>query len=334
VIFTPIVPTTIPARYPRPLTSADSWEQGERHRAIDPRAIISSVSAASLPLIAPAIPTLVGPFHRPGWVYEEKVDGRRIIAYKRGAEVQLISRTGRDHAQRFSEVARAIAKLGPGTLILDGEVAVFDEHLISRFHLLNATDPDGGITRPLFMAFDCLYQHGRDLRPKPLSERRQILGRAIAGADLVLPCRRLPADGAEAWAEVQRRGLEGLVAKDEAAPYRGGPSRAWLKVKVGHEGRFLIGGVGLAEGVRGLLVGELIAGELVYRGTVELGVSGAMLREQAGSPLTRATSPFIDLVRRRGVTWLEPRVTVEVQYNLTGGRLQAAVLRRISRGGP
>ena len=33
----------------------------------------------------PMAPTLVRePFHRDGWVYEEKVDGWRIIAYKDG----------------------------------------------------------------------------------------------------------------------------------------------------------------------------------------------------------------------------------------------------------
>ena len=82
------------------------------------------MSRASLPRITPAIPTLVKPFHRPGWVYEEKIDGWRMIAYKRGAAVQLVSRTSRDHTARFPDIARAIAKLSPRTLILDGEVAV------------------------------------------------------------------------------------------------------------------------------------------------------------------------------------------------------------------
>jgi bifunctional non-homologous end joining protein LigD len=63
---------------------------------------------------------LVAPFHRSGWVYEEKVDGWRIVAYKHGAAVQLVSRTGQDHARRFPDVARAIAKLSPRSLILDG----------------------------------------------------------------------------------------------------------------------------------------------------------------------------------------------------------------------
>jgi hypothetical protein len=68
-----------------------------------------------------------------------------------------------------------------------------------------------------------------------------------------------------------------------------------------------MGRVGLGTGVRGLLVGELVAGELLYRGTVEFGVSSAMLKELAASPLVRPTSPFVDLVRRRSVTWLDPR---------------------------
>src|SRR5262249_24847803 len=158
-------------------------------------------------------------------------------------------------------------------------------------------------------------------------ERRLILERVVAG-DLVLPVRRLPAHGDEAWAEVQRCGYEGMVAKDEGATYRGGLSRTWFKVKVHHEGVFLCGGVGLGDAVRGLLVGERDGERLVFRGTVEFGVSSALLTELAASPLARPTSPFADLPRRRGVTWLEPTIAVELQYNeLTGGRLRAPVLR-------
>jgi bifunctional non-homologous end joining protein LigD len=98
---------------------------------LTPRDTDLVVAAAPLPRIAPAIPTLVAPFHREGWVYEEKVDGWRLIAYKRGAEVQLVSRTGTDHTPRFADIARAIAALRPRSLILDGEVAVFDGQLVS-----------------------------------------------------------------------------------------------------------------------------------------------------------------------------------------------------------
>ena len=73
-------------------------------------------------------PTQVrAPFHRDGWVYEEKVDGWRILAYKDGGGVRLISRNGRDHTRRFRDIAAAVAKLSARTLVLDGEVAIFDQ---------------------------------------------------------------------------------------------------------------------------------------------------------------------------------------------------------------
>jgi len=70
---------------------------------------------------------------------------------------------------------------------------------------------------------------------------------------------------------VQERGYEGLVAKDEMAPYR--PSTRWWKVKVRHDGRFLIGGMVNTEGgYVVLLVGRRVGRDLLYVGTVELGV--------------------------------------------------------------
>ena len=69
-------------------------------------------------------PTLVrGPFHRPGWIYGEKVDGWRIVAYKDRDRVRLVSRNGVDHTRRFRDIAAAVAKLSARTLVLDGEVA-------------------------------------------------------------------------------------------------------------------------------------------------------------------------------------------------------------------
>ncbi len=49
-------------------------------------------------------PARATPFRRPGWVYEEKVDGWRIVAHKDGRDVRLISRTGTNHTARFPSV--------------------------------------------------------------------------------------------------------------------------------------------------------------------------------------------------------------------------------------
>jgi bifunctional non-homologous end joining protein LigD len=126
---------------------------------------------------------------------------------------------------------RRFATLPVPTLVLDGEVAIFDQQLRSRFELLRG-QADIVHTPPVYIAFDVLYRDGVDLTDRPLRQRRAQLEEHVAGGDLVFPVRRLAANGLQAWAMVVERGYEGMVAKDEASPYRGGVTRSWLKVKV------------------------------------------------------------------------------------------------------
>jgi bifunctional non-homologous end joining protein LigD len=70
------------------------------------------------------------PIHRAGWVYEEKVDGWRMVAVKAEGAVRLVSRNGLDHTRRFPELVTALAELKPATFTLDGEVAVYDAFLL------------------------------------------------------------------------------------------------------------------------------------------------------------------------------------------------------------
>jgi bifunctional non-homologous end joining protein LigD len=178
-------------------------------------------------------PTLLArPFHREGWVFEEKIDGWRMLAFKEGDHVRLVSRQGRDHTKRFPDLVKSIRALAPETLILDGEVAIFDERLISRFEWMgHGKKPSGVATPPMFMAFDCLYADGVDLRSRELRARREALVRTTEYAKLLLAARRLADDGLKAWREVQERGYEGFVAKDGSSPYSGGRTLSWLKVK-------------------------------------------------------------------------------------------------------
>ena len=170
------------------------------------------------------------PFHRDGWVYEEKVDGFRMLAVKLDGDVQIISRRGVDHTRRYPDLAKAVAALPQRTIILDGEVAVFDQQLRSRWDWLRGAPKDVVATPPVLVAFDCLLAGERDLRPLPLRERRDVLELALERADLILPARRLAPHGLKAWQEVVDHEYEGLVAKDGGAPYVGGRTLHWLKV--------------------------------------------------------------------------------------------------------
>jgi bifunctional non-homologous end joining protein LigD len=155
-----------------------------------------------------------------------------MLAYKDGRTVRLESRNGVDRTRRFPELAAAVAALPSRTLVLDGEVAVFDYQLRSRFEWLRDPDPEQVATLSLLMVFDLLYRAGRDQTKRPLRERRARLEKLVAGAERIFPVRRLTSNGLVAWGEVLQAGFEGYVAKDEASPYVGGVTRSWLKVKV------------------------------------------------------------------------------------------------------
>jgi bifunctional non-homologous end joining protein LigD len=88
------------------------------------------------------------PFHRDGWVYEEKVDDWRILAFKDCARLRLVSRNARDHTRRFPDIAAAVAKLSARSLVLDAEVAIYDDKLRSRFDWLRERDADAVATPP------------------------------------------------------------------------------------------------------------------------------------------------------------------------------------------
>jgi len=126
----------------------------------------------------------------------------------------------------------AVAALKPTSLILDGEVAVFDQELVSRFEWLRHLNHGDLSTPSMLMTFDLLQLGEKDYRPEPLKIRRKALERLLKGQTLILLARRLRPNGFAAWTEVIHRGWEGMVGKDPESPYVAGRSLKWLKVKV------------------------------------------------------------------------------------------------------
>ncbi|HEX7251631.1 MAG TPA: non-homologous end-joining DNA ligase [Thermoanaerobaculia bacterium] len=267
--------------------------------------------------ISPMLATLVDePFHLPGWVYEEKYDGYRILAYKEASKVTLLSRNGKDRTESFADVARAVGTLRDRTLLLDGEVVAFDKKLISRFQLLQQ-----GEVPTVYAVFDCLYRGGRDLRGEELPARRKALEESIGETDRLFPSRRLADEGLAAFRVAKKKGYEGLVAKDSTAPYVEGRSRRWLKVKVHQEEEFVIGGFTAPAGARShfgaLLVGAHRGADLVYAGRVGTGFTEKTLTELAAKfrPLVRKDSPFANLAREKGATWIAPKLVAQVAFH-------------------
>ena len=255
------------------------------------------------------------PFHKSGWVYEEKYDGDRILAYKEGARVHLFSRNEKDHTAALAQIAAAISALPHRTLLLDGEVIALDSHGVSRFQLLQRRT-----VAPKYAVFDCLYKDGRDLREDPLSVRRDILESVLGASKLLFVSRRLAENGLAAYRIAKQRGYEGVVAKDYSSPYIEKRSTKWLKVKVRHEDEFVIAGYTAPSGKRkyfgALLLGAYRDGKLHYVGKVGTGFSEstlAMLYKKF-RPLVRARAALVDPPREKEVAWLAPRLVAQISF--------------------
>ncbi len=273
-------------------------------------------------VVRPMLASLASaPFHIAGWSYEEKYDGYRIIAFKDGRSVRLVTRNLIDRTASFPEIADAIAKLPAKQLVLDGEVVIFDADGVSRFQLLQRHGQSEA--RAVYVAFDCLYARGEDLRGEPLTERRAALAREMpARSTLVKRSRSLGTNGLKAFDRAKREGLEGLIAKCEVSTYReGARTDQWRKVKVRREDEFVIGGFtapgGSRQGFGALLVGAFDAkGALHYAGKVGTGYSDQTLATLMATmkPLVRRESPFAERVKERFVTWLSPKLVGQFAY--------------------
>lgn len=245
--------------------------------------------------VRPMLATLVRePFDQEGWVYEEKYEGYRILAYKEGDRVVLMSRNAIDRTESFPGIAAAVQGLAPSTLLLDGEVVAFGRKRVSRFQLIQR-----GKVEHVYAVFDCLYTNGKDLRGEPLFARRTALEKCVDSSKVLMPSRRLSANGPEAYRMAKKKGYEGVVGKDSSSHYLEMRSSLWLKVKVHQEDEFIIAGFTKPSGSRkyfgALLLGAYDQGKLKCEGKVGTGFDEETLASlhRKFAPLVHAKRPSL-----------------------------------------
>src|ERR1700716_3230195 len=123
--------------------------------------------------LQPMLATLTdAPFDDPGWVFEDKYDGFRMVTKIEGGKVTLYSRNGKIISHSYIEVARALEGV-KGDAVIDGELVVLDAKGVSHFQLLqNALRHEAKL---LYCAFDLMFHDGEDLRVFTLLERKKRL---------------------------------------------------------------------------------------------------------------------------------------------------------------
>lgn len=237
-------------------------------------------------------------FTGPEWLFERKFDGIRLLAFKKGADVQLFSR---NHLlQNVPAVSEAIAQLPHDELILDGEI----------------TWP-GGTTR--YHVFDIMWMDGRDLRKLPLEERLAILRQL----PLTGPLHRVePVTDESPWERAKREGWEGVIAKRRDSEYEHRRSRNWLKMKCELSHEFIVGGFtdpqGKRVGLGALLVGHYEGDDFVFAGKIGTGFDTKLLLDLRAQldQLEIPKAPFTKAVGlpRVRAHWVRPEIVVKVGF--------------------
>ncbi len=264
-------------------------------------------------------------FTDPSWVFERKLDGIRCGAIRSGGRVQLLSRSGQDLTAGYPEIVQALEQPGPD-LLLDGEIVAFDkgrtsfERLQRRMQIHDPVRARSTGVAVYYYVFDLLELDGRDLRSRPLLERKSELRHALQfqGRLRFTPHRR--GDGEQALREACRRGWEGLIAKRADSRYVASRSRDWLKLKCVQAQELVIGGWTAPRGSRqrlgAILVGYYDGENLRYAGKVGTGFDAAAL-ELLGDELERrerATPPFSKDGLPRAAHWAEPELVAQIGF--------------------
>lgn len=267
-------------------------------------------------------------FSDPEWLFERKLDGERLLAFRDRAGMRLLTRNDRDVTGTFPEVAEALRVQSAAEFVVDGEVVAFRDGRTSFSMLqqrLGVAHPPASLVEdfPVFYyIFDVLFADGQDLRGLPQRERKERLHALLDFSDPLRYTEHRVGDGEAFYRQACVDGWEGLIAKRADAPYAAGRTRNWLKFKCIAGQEFVIGGYtdpqGSRQGLGALLVGYYDAdGRLNYAGKVGTGFSAASLRllHESLSALERDTSPFATgKPLRAGVHWAEPRMVAQIGF--------------------
>jgi bifunctional non-homologous end joining protein LigD len=274
----------------------------------------------------------------PEWLHEIKYDGYRMHARIEHGRVRLITRNGLDWTAKFPELAHAFERLLVDTALIDGELVHLASDGTTNFSGLQDAIAGGKTGALHFFAFDLVYRGGWDLTGASLEDRKAALGEIIPPrAEGILRYSDHQVDqGPAVLRQASSLGLEGIVSKRRAAPYRPGRGAGWLKVKCRNREEVVVVGFtdpeGNREGFGALLAGyHDPSGTLRYAGRVGTGFSAARLADLRKRLDTLAVKyPPVVLPKeapRKGVYWVRPALVAEVEF---AGWTADAILRHAS----
>lgn len=267
------------------------------------------------------------------WLHEVKFDGYRTQIHVEAGVAKVFSSSGANWTDKYPQIVAAIAKVNCTSAIIDGEAYLPDATGAADIFGL----PSAIRWRPqdlIFVAFDLLDLDGEDLRNRPIEVRRaklQDLTRSAMARCLAFS-EEIGVDGPEAFAAIDKMGLEGIVSKRRGSRYKSGDTDLWLKTKTFTEGEFEVIGADLSPtGVPVAILARRDEHGLHYVGdafvTLKAADRGAFWAYVEANTIDTPAVPL----KRRG-TWLNPGLVATVKHLRGEGMLRHASLRKLRQG--
>lgn len=266
------------------------------------------------------------PLDSSDYLYQIKWDGVRILALLEQGRLILKNRQGKLRTDQYPELQEAAKATKVKNAVFDGEMVALAggkpsfARIIQRdfcrrkaaIRMLQQRIPC------TYCLFDLLYLNDADLTGSSIEERQRLLGETV-GQVLPFYLNDNFREGAALYREIEQAGLEGIVAKKKGSPYRSGhKSVDWLKIKPRRRQLCVVGGLTMPEGgVGALLLGAYRDKELLYIGKAGSGLKGKdlpLLRDhalQCGVDVPLFSNP----PSGRNIFWLQPRLTVQVEFS-------------------
>jgi bifunctional non-homologous end joining protein LigD len=162
------------------------------------------------------------PLDDPGWIYEVKLDGARIVAEKKDDDVTLLH-DGRDVTRFYPEIARAVRALPPAALILDGDAVAFEEGrpsmpaLLRRIDAVRKGNPhDALLAWPVtYVVSDVLAVGALGLARVRVSERKEVLKALLRAPGVLRAAEHIRGKGGAVMGFAVSHGLPGVVARKD-----------------------------------------------------------------------------------------------------------------------
>ena len=270
-------------------------------------------------------PMLIGtegqPFDSDEYIYELKLDGERCIAYLDRDKTILKNKRNILMLPKVPELAE-IHKNVNVRCILDGELAVIKDgrpdffEIQKRSMMSNPVKIDMAAKKypACFTAFDILYYENRQVTDLPLTERKELLQKAVISENGRFAVSRfIEKNGIQFYALAEQQELEGIVAKRKDSKYYFDKrTKDWIKIKYLQDDDFVVlGYVPKENSMNSIILGQYSNGQLVYKGHVTLGVGGEPFRR-------------IKTLNKNAV-WVTPELVCTVKYMMkteSGGMRQ------------